>query len=665
MSVPPPPIVRAANSAALPRMRATFPLQVMGEMGLNNGDVWWMDPGELLFWCPELLQVGLDMRGRIDFRNGRTIEVHVRLLQGEVPLRHEKGYLQIASWSASTSDGKFALERLRETCPAVFKSDYRPPRLPAPQEAAAEAAEAAKVREPTEAELLAAKHVRDLAEESANMLGLARRRRGVLGASLLIGAALGVALALLMQAQSSLRWLAFEFQPAQSVANGLLSGANFAGRDLSAAKLAGADLESTRLAGATLRAADLTGAVLVAADLRRADLRNTVLGGTVWTGAQLEGADFSGADLRGADLSGADFGRATASPSGESPADFPTDPTFDGAIFSAETRWPGGKVAPGAVGPGALVAGRSFSGLIASGMDLSRADFSSGTLPGALMVEATLVSVNFSGATLHSSDFSRATLTGATLDAIACKACTFAGASLDQISSNQGQFEGADFTSSRATAPKLQGANLARAKFSRSIWGEADLKGANLQGADLSAVEWSRCVLSGADLSGAILSGAKLTGCVSDGNTRWPPGAAARNYGVLEIVANGEAHGAVLPEGSDWSGRDLHGLRGARMTAGKANWTGANLEGADLSNASLGGGNFEGSRLVSANFAGANLGSSRFAAADLAGADLAQADVCGADFATANLANTNFDRATACSNTQWPKNKPPKGITIR
>ena len=646
MAIATPPAQRATSSAALPKMRATFPLQVMGEMGLNNGDIWWMDPGELLFWCPELLQVGTDMRGRVDLRNGRTIEVHLRLLQGEVPLRHEKGYLQIASWSAAVArDGKVALDRLRETCPAVFKSDYRPPRLPAPTEAAAEAA---RVREPTEVELLATRHSRDMAEEEGALAILASRKRAFFASSTALGLVCGAALAMAAQEPSSIRWFAYSLKPSAMVERDLLAGVNFAGRDLSHGQFARADLSGAILIGASLASANLSSAQLSGADLRRTELSGANLSGAILAGAKLDGASLRGADLRGTDVacevSGADL---------------------EGAVYSSETRWQNGKIAPGAVGPGAMVAGRRFVALSAIKMDLSRADFSLAIVRDGALSGANLAGANFSGADLEGTELGGTDLSDATLAGVQCGSCGFSGAKVDRVVAVEGQFNSADFRGSVGEAPNFQRAVLTNVKFAKSIWTDADLRGATLVGADLSDVVWARCALSGADLGRSTLSGAQLSGCVSDGDTKWPAGAAARNYGVLEIVANGDALGAVLTEAVDLSGRDLHGLQGPRMTAPAADWSGADLSGADLSNASLVGNNFQRTNLSSANFAGANVSNSDFGDADLAGASLAQADVCGADFGTANLAGADFSRATACSNTRWPKNRPPKGITIK
>lgn len=648
MTVPSSVIQRAANAAGLPKMRATFPLQVMGEMGLNNGDVWWMDLSEILFWCPELLPGGTDLRSRIDFRNGVTIEVHLRLIQGEEPLRHEKGYLQMAAWSAAIArDARIATERLRESCPEVFKPTYRCPRLPAKvEELVAEAQRAPRPQ--TEAELLSAKHRQEMGEEDAQLAAARGRRRGLFVAALVAGVLTGAGLGFGFQDAGSLRWLGLQHQPAFFIERGWLAGGNYAGRDFAGIDLSGADFSMANLRGATLAGGKLKGSNFGGSQLERANLEGADLQGAVLAKSLLDGANLRGTDLRGAnlltDLKGADT---------------------QGAIYSADTQWEGGTPPQGAVGPAARVQGLVLPNLSVAKADLSRADFTgavvqSGHWVGANLSESILINADLSKGNFAESNLSRAQ--GRELD---CTGCGFGGAKLDGWVVAEANLSSATFALSTGESLDFRSVNLQGAKLAGSRWVAADLRGASLVGADLSSVEWARCALLGTDMSRATLTGAQMSACVSDGLTIWPAGTAARNHGVLEFVARGEAVGAVLPRGVDLSSRDLSGLRAPRMTGEDVKWSAAHLVGCDLSNAMLAGGDFKGANLQGANLDGANLSKAHFGGANLSGANLAHADVCGADFATANLSGADFSRASACGSTQWPNNRPPKGITIR
>lgn len=74
--------------------------------------------------------------------------------------------------------------------------------------------------------------------------------------------------------------------------------------------------------------ADLFGKNLSGADLSSRDLSNADLRCTDFTGTDFTGANLSGAYCRGADLSGADFTDAV----------FTGKTSFDGAVFSPETK---------------------------------------------------------------------------------------------------------------------------------------------------------------------------------------------------------------------------------------------------------------------------------------------------------------------------------------
>ncbi|MBM4367696.1 MAG: pentapeptide repeat-containing protein [Deltaproteobacteria bacterium] len=631
---------RAAAVAALPRMAAPFPMQVMGEFGLNHGDTWWMDARLALFWCPEWLPAERTMRARIDLRKGVGVDLDVVLITDQIPCFHGGGYLHLAQWSADAGARAKIEERIRVTCAEAFLKGYEPPRLPAP-----DADEVARRRPMTEAEHLQRAHEHALLA-LATRTELTRKRRAstallAMGAGLLLGA-----LAVLMGDSGSLaRMAAFRADPVQAARAGVLRHGDFAGVDFPDIDYAGVDLREARLVGASLAGRSLPGARLSESDLRRADLSSANLRDANLVGAQLDGADLRGADLRGAD--------ATTDPAGAN---------FAGALYSGDTRWLNGDPPAGAVGPGARASMLRLARLSVPGAELDGIDLAGARIGELDLSACSLRAASLSRATLAAANFAGATLTGSRLDQVACERCNFAGAELSGAEAARANMNGANLSGSTADKGNWAAAQLVDADLSGTRWTGVDLRGANLSRATLASVTWEECLLFAADLTGANLSGARMARCAGDQHTRLPTHVSASDLGLRLFAPGGDAAGAKLPPGLDLGRRDLHRLLAPRAALDGVKLAGSNLSEADLSNASLREADLEGALLARTNLAATDLHGARLHAANLRGANLSRAKLCGADLTGAELQGVVFTGATACATTRWPQNKPPRGV---
>jgi hypothetical protein len=109
---------------------------------------------------------------------------------------------------------------------------------------------------------------------------------------------------------------------------------------------------------------------------------------------------------------------------------------------------------------------------------------------------------------------------------------------------------------------------------------------------------------------------------------------------MIDIKKTLELHtawrrGEECGERADLSGANLSG----------ANLSRANLSGANLSRADLSGANLSGANLFGANLSGANLSGADLFGANLSGANLSGADLSGADLSGANLSRADLSGA--------------------
>jgi uncharacterized protein YjbI with pentapeptide repeats len=201
------------------------------------------------------------------------------------------------------------------------------------------------------------------------------------------------------------------------------------------------------------------------------------------------------------------------------------------------------------------------------------------------------------------------------------------GAQLDAI-----DLSDVDLSGARLRGVSLNGANLQRVQLTH-----ADLVDASLQRADLSGANLLLADFTGADLNCANLRGTTSTSDKELGHVR-------RGPKFCEAILRGAQMQDCYCAMSDFSGSQLADV----------NLTGANLEGAKLSNNDLAGAGLRGANLATADLtnsdlSGADLREARlvntdFAGADLSGADVSSADLQGANFADARAEGIRYDR---------------------
>ncbi|MFT4255341.1 MAG: pentapeptide repeat-containing protein [Caulobacter sp.] len=201
--------------------------------------------------------------------------------------------------------------------------------------------------------------------------------------------------------------------------------------------------------------------------------------------------------------------------------------------------------------------------------------------------------------------------------------------SLAELAKTRGA-PGADFTYVRLDGAEFPEADLAGAHFD----------GASLLGAKLAGCALSKATFVGADLGGVVFDRATLDGADMTrarlAAPSWGAPQSARKIVLAECKASGAVLGgqkdkldcaeAILTDG-DFTGADLQGWKLEKAQLGRAilidaKLTGAVLDGADLSDAVAVRGVFRQVSMRNARASGAN-----FTRADLSGADLGQAQL--------------------------------------
>jgi uncharacterized protein YjbI with pentapeptide repeats len=235
---------------------------------------------------------------------------------------------------------------------------------------------------------------------------------------------------------------------------------------------------------------------------------------------------------------------------------------------------------------------------------------------------------------------------------------------------------GASFRGGRLGNIRFAAANLQRANLSGvEMWLGGDFSSADLSSADLRKAgidaRFSGANLSGADLRDASLSGdftgADLTGAnashagfsnhyepsISFARVKAPGLVADDSFFASADFTDADLSGADFRNATFWSpqfigtdlrranfaGASFRGFDGPAASLARANLTGASLQGADLI----------GAKLNNATLDGADLTNAKLRAADLRGASFKDATLSGADLATAL-----YDDATL-----WPAGLDP------
>ncbi|MBM4366936.1 MAG: pentapeptide repeat-containing protein, partial [Deltaproteobacteria bacterium] len=514
-AMPTPADERPSSVTELPRMNATFPMTMLGDLGLCMGEAWWMDSAEVCFWAPEPLPSGREMPGRVDFRRGTIADLGLRLVDTEPPAKHRGGFVFIARWTTrAAGDAAKVVEALKAANPVAFLPGYRPPRLPAGTAAWNGVERRAGVAEITAQK---AKLAEDLAASQDALARARARRKWWLATGLALGTAAGAALGIVAGDGFAFRLWLYEQDPTWAQ-QGLLAGARLRGADLASTELPGIDFRGADLRGANLQGADLRSAQFAGAQLDGADLRGANLAAADFDGASIDRARFDGADLRSTQLDGA-----------TGAADFRL------ALSDVATAWSSEGMPAGTLGPGARCAGLDLRGVDARGVDLRGGQLDGALLEGARLERASLQKASLLDVLAPRANFSKAQLDGAKLR-LQAEAAVFTGVDLQAAVLDGSALGHADFIDANLVGASLVGVVATGAVFTRANLEGANLTGAQLVGADLSRSNLVAAQLCGADLAGARLDNAMIERVSSCDTTRWPEGFTPP--GVVPVLAS-------------------------------------------------------------------------------------------------------------------------------
>lgn len=308
---------------------------------------------------------------------------------------------------------------------------------------------------------------------------------------------------------------------------------------------------------------------------------------------------------------------------------------------------------------GVVLAGRDLAGIDLFGADLTGAD-----LRGCLMEGAVLTGARLAGAALAG-----VALTGATLDEADLTGCDLSGANLAHVRGRGARFSGCNLEDARFDEIVLDGAALDRARLRGGSIVKASLVGVDLSGALIEAMVFIESDLSGSDLTNATIASTQFlaSNCSrvrADGaklretcfiNT---PATGAGFRGAIldrcsflgEIDLSGACLDAVEATDATWNGGNLGAARFRRARFKRTMFAGADLTGADFRLASANGVLLDSCRLVRADFTAADLRGAQlhradataasFRGANLYGCDLTDTVLAGCDLAGSNLAKT-------------------------
>jgi uncharacterized protein YjbI with pentapeptide repeats len=180
----------------------------------------------------------------------------------------------------------------------------------------------------------------------------------------------------------------------------------------------------------------------------------------------------------------------------------------------------------------------------------------------------------------------------------------------------------------------LSGANLAKADLRRTKLVGTNLTGANLAGAALNLAWVMNANFTRADLSGAVLDTLVASTGMEPRREEAASFAGANLSGahILSRFAYDDLRGANLSHAMGAAD-----IRNQSMGLIHADFSGADLSGANFADAALAYATFRFTKLVGANFSGAKLPKVDFSGADLSQANFTGADTIGVDFGAANL----------------------------
>jgi uncharacterized protein YjbI with pentapeptide repeats len=283
---------------------------------------------------------------------------------------------------------------------------------------------------------------------------------------------------------------------------------------------------------------------------------------------------------------------------------------------------------------GQSFAGQDFSGVDFSGMALKGVDFSDAILAGARFKSARLMDAKFTGANLADADLSEAYLNGAELDGADLQGANLSGtdlsgASLKQANLSQANLTGAWLLEAEAEGALMANANLTGARLDRGRFERTDLQGATLDRMRARGASFLEATFVGAQGDAVALTQCDLTALRAGGGCR----------------LTGSTLRQVKAENSFWGDCDLTHSDLAHAVLTRADFSGGNLEQANLYAVDARHSVFDKAVMRKARITCADLFESRFERADLSGADLRGSNLYGAEFWDAVLDGTRLAQA--------------------
>lgn len=280
-----------------------------------------------------------------------------------------------------------------------------------------------------------------------------------------------------------------------------------------------------------------------------------------------------------------------------------------------------------------------------TGSDLCHADLSNLDLSGADLSDTLMEHVNLTGTLL----------TGANL----------AGAVLTRADLSRAKLDDADLTRANLGLAKLQGAKLSRAKMREAVLFQAELTGADLTGADLAEADFTEAKAAGVDLSEAVLTKVIFmnTSLANANLCRANLGQAlffscdlheadlsdvkAPNVLLVEakaqkaVLTRATMNNATIVKECDFTGANF---QGATLT--QSGLRGCCFQGADFSHALLDMADLSECDLSRAKLVRARARQARFEKSDLTEADFSMADLMEGSLRKARLTSACFSRAS-------------------
>ena len=335
--------------------------------------------------------------------------------------------------------------------------------------------------------------------------------------------------------------------------------------------------------------------------------------------------------------------------------------------------WSGSACKPTSVYPGADLSGVDLHGQSLDYCDLSGVDLSGADLSGTNLRHDTFDGANLTGADLSGADLTDsngtgivgaptalptmwtigagrligpgADLTGVDLTGVDLAGVSLAGATLDDAVLDGQALSGTDLSGAHAWRTSFSGTNLAGADLSGANLQQTDFTDADLTGANLNGVVGSTANrtadFTGADLTDAHLAqptglnGPVFTGANLEGADLTGVTLLA---GSAKLVSGGVTGTPQLPSG--W--QLIHGY----VVCTGCDLTGATLSGSDLAGVDLAGIDLTGADLSGIDLAGRDLSGANLSGVDLTGADLSGADLTGAKVVLTDFTDANLTGAT-------------------